>query len=133
MSEKTWSVYLSGEIHSDWRDRIARGVEAAGLPVRLSAPVTVHEDSDDCAAAIFGPQDNPFWHDHSSAKLNAVRTGTLIEAADVVVVRFGEKYKQWNAAFDAGYAVALGKPIIARDPAQVVQALAYVTRGELPR
>lgn len=154
MSEKIWSVYLSGEIHSDWRDRIARGVEAAGLPVRLSAPVTVHEDSDDCATAIFGPQDNPFWHDHSSAKLNAVRSGTLIAAADVVVVRFGEKYKQWNAAFDAGYAAALGKPIIvlhppehdhalkevdaaakavARDPAQVVQALAYVTRGELPR
>jgi YtoQ family protein len=154
MSEKTWAVYLSGEIHSDWRERIARGVEAAGLPVRLSAPITVHEDSDDCAAAIFGPQAEPFWHDHSSAKLNSIRTGTLIAEADVVVVRFGEKYKQWNAAFDAGYAAALGKPIItlhpaahdhalkevdaaakavARDPAQVVQALAYVTRGELPR
>ena len=153
MSEKTWTVYLSGGIHGDWRDRIARGVEAAGLPVRLSAPVTVHEDSDDCAAAIFGPQGSAFWHDHSSAKLNAIRTGTLIAEADVVVVRFGEKYKQWNAAFDAGYAAALGKPIItlhppehdhalkevdaaakavARDPAQVVQALAYVTRGELP-
>ncbi len=154
MSEKTWIVYLSGEIHSDWRDRIAHGVEAAGLPIRLSAPVTVHADSDDCAPAIFGPQDNSFWHDHSSAKLNAIRTGTLIATADVVVVRFGEKYKQWNAAFEAGYAAALGKPIItlhppehdhalkevdaaakavARDPAQVVQALAYVTRGELPR
>ncbi len=154
MSEKIWNVYLSGEIHSDWRDRIARGVEAAGLPIRLSAPITVHEDSDDCAPAIFGPQDDPFWHDHTSAKLNAIRTGTLIAAADVVVVRFGEKYKQWNAAFDAGFAAALGKPIIvlqppehdhalkevdaaakavARDPVQVVQALAYVTRGELPK
>ncbi len=154
MSEKTWTVYLSGEIHSDWREQIARGVEAAGLPVRLSAPITVHEDSDVCAVAIFGPQAEPFWRDHSSAKLNSVRTGTLIAEADVVVVRFGEKYKQWNAAFDAGYAAALGKPIItlhppahdhalkevdaaakavARDPAQVVQALAYVTRGELPR
>jgi YtoQ family protein len=154
MSEKTWTVYLSGEIHSDWREQIARGVEAAGLPVRLSAPITVHEDSDDCAAAIFGPQESAFWRDHSSAKLNAIRSGTLIAAADLVVVRFGEKYKQWNAAFDAGYAAALGKPFItlhpaehdhalkevdaaakavAREPAQVVQALAYVTRGELPR
>ncbi len=154
MSEKTWTVYLSGEIHSDWREQIARGVEAAGLPVRLSAPITVHDDSDYCAVAIFGPQAEPFWHDHSSAKLNAIRTGTLIAEADVVVVRFGEKYRQWNAAFDAGFAAALGKPIItlhppahdhalkevdaaakavARDPAQVVQALAYVTRGELPR
>jgi len=153
MSEKIWSIYLSGEIHSDWRDRIARGVEAAGLPVRLSAPVTVHADSDDCAAAIFGPQAEPFWHDHAAAKLNSVRSGTLIAQADIVVVRFGEKYKQWNAAFDAGFATALGKPIIvlhppehdhalkevdaaakavARDPDQVVQALTYVTRGELP-
>ncbi len=103
---------------------------------------------------IFGPQAEPFWHDHSCAKLNAIRSGTLIAEADVVVVRFGEKYKQWNAAFDAGYAAALGKPIItlhppaldhalkevdaaakavARDPVQVVQALAYITRGELPR
>jgi YtoQ family protein len=153
MSEKTWTVYLSGEIHSDWRDQIAQGVVAASLPVRLTAPVTVHADSDDCAAAIFGPQEIAFWHDHGSAKLNAIRTGTLIAAADIVVVRFGEKYKQWNAAFDAGYAAALNKPIItlhppehdhalkevdaaakavARDPAQVVQALVYVTRGELP-
>ncbi len=154
MTEKTWAVYLSGEIHSDWREQIAMGVDSAGLPVRLTAPVTVHADSDDCAAAIFGPQADRFWHDHGSAKLNSVRTATLIAEADVVVVRFGEKYKQWNAAFDAGYAAALGKPIVtlhpaeldhalkdvdaaakavAREPAQVVQALAYVIRGELPR
>jgi YtoQ family protein len=154
MSEKTWTVYLSGEIHSDWRERIAQGVAAADLPVRLTAPITVHGDSDDCAAAIFGAQAEPFWHDRGGALLNSVRTGTLLAEADVVVVRFGEKYKQWNAAFEAGYAAALGKPIItlhppehdhalkevdaaakavARDPAQVVQALAYVTRGELPR
>ena len=154
MSEKIWTVYLSGEIHSDWRERIAQGVAAAGLPVRLTAPVTVHAHSDDCAAAIFGPQESAFWHDHGSAKLNSLRSGTLLAEADVVVVRFGEKYKQWNAAFEAGYAAALNKPIVtlhppahdhalkevdavakavARDPAQVVQALAYVTRGELPR
>ena len=154
MTEKNWTVYLSGEIHSDWRERIARGVEAAGLAVQLTAPVTVHADSDDCATAIFGPQPDSFWRDHASAKLNSIRNATLIAAADIVVVRFGEKYKQWNAAFDAGFATALGKPIVtlhppehdhalkeidaaakavARAPAQVVQALAYVTRGELPR
>ena len=153
MSEKTWNVYLSGEIHSDWREVIAAGVTAAGLPVRLSAPVTVHADSDDCAVRIFGAEEKKFWHDHAGALLNSVRTGTLIAEADVVVVRFGEKYKQWNAAFDAGYAAALGKPIItlhppeydhalkevdgaakavAREPEQVVQALAYVIRGDLP-
>ncbi len=153
MTEKNWTVYLSGEIHSDWRERIARGVEAAGLAVQLTAPVTVHADSDDSATAIFGPQPDSFWRDHGSAKLNSIRNATLIAAADIVVVRFGEKYRQWNAAFDAGFATALGKPIVtlhppehdhalkeidaaakavARDPAQVVQALAYVTRGDLP-
>ena len=120
----------------------------------MSAPVTAHGDSDDCAAVIFGAQPDKFWHDRSGALLNSVRTNTLIAGADIVVVRFGEKYRQWNAAFDAGYAAALGKPIIslhppdhdhalkevdaaaravAREPAQVVQALAYVIRGALPR
>ena len=153
MSERIWKVYLSGEIHSDWRERITDGVAAAGLPVELSSPVTVHEVSDDCGIAIFGPEEKSFWHDRKGAGLNSIRTRTLIAAADIVVVRFGEKYKQWNAAFDAGYATALGKPTItlhgceldhalkevdaaasavAREPRQVVQALAYVIRGDMP-
>ncbi len=153
MSERIWQVYLSGEIHSDWRERIAEGIAAADLPVELSAPVTVHEDSDDCGVAIFGAEDSKFWHDRKGAQLNAIRTSTLIGQADIVVVRFGEKYKQWNAAFDAGTAAALGTPYItlhpeehdhalkevdaaalavAREPEQVVQALAYVIRGEMP-
>ncbi len=153
MTERTWTVYLSGEIHSDWRERIADGVAAANLPVDLTGPITVHEDSDDCGVAIFGPEDNKIWHDRKGAQLNAIRTRALIEEADVVVVRFGEKYKQWNAAFDAGFAAAIGTPIItlhppehdhalkevdaaanavARQPEQVVEALAYIIRGTMP-
>ena len=126
MNEKVWKVYLSGEIHSDWREQIADGVAAAGLPVVLNAPVTVHEDSDDCGVAVFGSEDQTFWHDHKGALLNSVRTGTLIADADVVVVRFGEKYKQWNAAFDAGYAAALGKPLIILHPPEHDHALKEV-------
>ena len=154
MTEKTWRVYLSGEIHSDWREQIAAGIERAELPVLLSAPITVHEDSDDCGVAIFGAESEKVWHDRKGATLNSIRTRTLIRDADIVVVRFGEKYKQWNAAFDAGCASALGIPFItlhpeehdhplkevdaaasavARDPIQVVQALAYVIRGDMPR
>ena len=154
MTRTSWSVYLSGEIHTGWREQIISGAKAAGLPVTFVAPVTHHEASDDCGAAILGSEPDKFWHDHKGAQINAIRTRTLIATADIVVVRFGEKYKQWNAAFDAGYAAALAKPLIivhgpdhahalkevdaaakavARDPAQVVQALAYVTRGELPR
>ena len=109
---KTWTVYLSGEIHTAWREDIAKATEAAGLPVRFSAPVTDHAASDDCGVEILGAEPDKYWHDHKGAMVNAIRTRTLIADADIVVVRFGEKYRQWNAAFDAGYAAALGKSII---------------------
>ncbi|MEO1747862.1 MAG: YtoQ family protein, partial [Pseudomonadota bacterium] len=107
-----WNVYLSGEIHTHWREEIENGAKNAGLPVTFSAPVTHHEASDDAGVVILGAEANKFWHDHKGAQINAIRTRTLLEKADIVVVRFGEKYKQWNAAFDAGYAAALGKPLI---------------------
>ena len=154
MATEHWRVYLSGEIHTDWRERIATGVERAGLPVTLLAPVTVHEDSDDCGAVILGEERDPFWRDHKGARINAIRTQTLIRRADIVVVRFGDKYRQWNAAFDAGYAAALNKPVItlhdpalthalkevdgaalatAQTPEQVVQILKYAITGQLER
>ncbi|MHC4991164.1 MAG: YtoQ family protein [Planctomycetota bacterium] len=120
-----WNVYLSGEIHSDWRKRIADGVKAAKLPVAFSGPVTDH-DASDAAGDVLGVEDQPFWRDHKSAGVNAIRTRRLIERADVVVVRFGEKYRQWNAAFDAGYAAALNKPIITLHPAEHTHALKEV-------
>jgi YtoQ family protein len=144
-------VYLSGEIHNDWREQIVAG--ANGLDVVFDSPVTDHDASDDCGVAIMGAEDNKFWHDHKGAKLNAIRTRLGIEQADVVVVRFGEQYRQWNAAFDAGYAAALGKSLIVlsrpehqhalkevhgaalavtEDPQQVVQILRYVLTGALP-
>jgi YtoQ family protein len=126
-----WNVYLSGEIHTDWRERIAAGVEERGLPVTLLAPVTDHAASDDCGVAILGPEERGFWKDHKGAGVNAIRTRTLIEKADVVVVRFGEKYKQWNAAFDAGYAAALGKPLIVLHPEEHTHALKEVDRAAL--
>ena len=130
-SERTWTVYLAGEIHSDWRDRIAAGVEEMGLPVRLTNPVTDHPASDDCGVAILGPEEEKFWHDHVGAGVNAVRTQTLLREADVVVVRFGEQYKQWNAAFDAGRAAALGKPLITLHPPEHDHALKEVDRAAL--
>ena len=111
-AQKVWQVYLSGEIHSNWREVIAKGIEAKQLPVHLSSPNTSHEDSDDCGAIILGMEEKrPNW-DKIGASMNNIRTKNLIEDSDVVVVRFGEKYRQWNAAFDAGYASALGKSLI---------------------
>ena len=144
------NVYLSGEIHTDWRDQITEG--ATGLDVAFSGPVTDHGASDDCGVHILGAEQNKFWHDNKGANINAIRTRNGIAAADVVVVRFGDKYKQWNAAFDAGYAAALGKSLIimhgpdhqhalkevdaaalavTETPDQVVQILRYVLDGTL--
>jgi YtoQ family protein len=150
----SWKLYLSGEIHSDWRDQIAEGIKAAQLPVELSSPVTDHAASDDCGDNILGAEDQAFWKDHKASKINSIRTRKLINDADVVVVRFGDKYKQWNAAFDAGYAAALGKAMIvlhdpelthalkevdaaalavAQTPAEVVDIMKYVIDGKLPK
>lgn len=129
MSE--WSVYLSGEIHSDWRQRIEAGAEAADLPITFLAPVTDHAASDDCGAAILGEEDAPFWRDHKAAKINAIRTRRAIEMADVVVVRFGDKYRQWNAAFDAGFAAAMGTPLITLHDAALTHALKEVDGAAL--
>ena len=152
MKRDNWTVYLSGEIHTDWRETIANGVEKAGLPVTLLGPVTDHGASDDCGVAILGAEGDDFWKDHKGAKINAIRTRSMIQRSDMVVVRFGEKYKQWNAAFDAGFAAALGKPLItlhdpdlthplkevdgaalavAQTPEQVVKLLTYVINGDL--
>jgi YtoQ family protein len=127
----TWNVYLSGEIHSDWRERIADGVRDAGLPVTLLAPVTDHSASDDVGASILGEEDEQFWRDHKGAGVNAVRTQTLLRKADVVVVRFGDKYRQWNAAFEAGYAAALGKPVITLHDDELTHALKEVDRAAM--
>ena len=149
---RVWNVYLAGEIHSDWRERIRAGVDELDLPVILTHPVTDHPASDKCGVAILGEEESAFWTDHKGGKVNAIRTRTLIADADIVVVRFGEKYRQWNAAFDAGYAAALGKALVilhpeefthalkevdaaalavAREPEQVVQLLRYVIDGTL--
>ncbi|WP_104398506.1 YtoQ family protein [Vibrio penaeicida] len=142
----SFNVYLSGEIHTDWRDQIIEQCRDAGLEITFSSAVTHHESSD-AAGDVLGPEDNGFWRDHKSAKVNAIRTKNAIEKCDLAVIRFGEKYRQWNAAFDAGYCAALGKPYItlhdealihplkevdasaqawATSPSQVVEILKYL-------
>jgi YtoQ family protein len=142
------TVYLCGEIHTDWREEIQRGITEHDLPVTILTPVVTHEASDDVGANILGAEEKPFWYDHTSAKISSVRIKTAIEKADVVVVKFGDKYRQWNAAFEAGYASALGKHLITlhspdirhplkeidasavattETPGQVVEILKYIT------
>ena len=119
------TVYLSGEIHTTWREEIEKGAAAAGLDITFTAPVTDHAASD-AAGDGLGAESAAFWRDHKSSKVNAIRTKTLIRAADLVVVRFGDKYKQWNAAFDAGYCAALSKPYITLHAEDIVHPLKEV-------
>jgi YtoQ family protein len=141
---------MSGEIHTDWRQQIIDGAKSHGLPVVFTSAVTDHEASD-AAGDQLGKETDSFWRDHKSSKVNSIRTRTMIDKCDIAIVRFGDRYKQWNAAFDAGYCAALGKPYItlhdediihplkevdasamawAKTPGQVVEILKYVARAQ---
>ncbi len=146
------NVYLSGEIHTDWREEIIQLCKKEDLNIKFSSPVTNHDASDNCGVEILGNEEKNFWKDNKGAKINSIKTKKSIRDCDVVVVKFGEKYKQWNAAFDAGYASALNKSIVvihndenqhalkevdasasavAKDQYQVVRILKYILNGSL--
>jgi len=146
-----WNIYLSGEIHSDWREQIIKGCQFNNLPITFTSAVTDH-DTSDAAGDVLGAEVNNFWRDHKSSKVNAIRTKTFIEKCDIAIVRFGNQYKQWNAAFEAGYCAALAKPYItlhdeelihplkevdasamawAKTPDQIVEILKYVVANEI--
>ena len=120
-----WNVYLSGEIHTNWRQEIIDGAKLLDLPTIFTSAVTDHQASDS-AGDLLGAETNNFCRDHKSAKINKIRTKVLIEKCDIAIVRFGEKYKQWNAAFDAGYCSAIGKPYITLHDEEIIHALKEV-------
>ena len=125
-----WQVYLSGEIHTDWRQQIIDGAKTHNLNINFTSAVTNHEASD-AAGDVLGEESNPFWRDHKSSKVNSIRTKTLIEKCDIAVIRFGDKYKQWNAAFDAGYCAALRKPYITLHDEGIIHLLKEVDGSTL--
>ena len=119
------SESVSGEIHTEWRNEIKEGAQKNGLDIEFVSAETDH-DASDAAGVHLGVESNPFWHDHKSAKVNAIRTKTLIKKSDLVIVRFGNKYKQWNAAFEAGYCAALGTPYVTLHSEDIVHPLKEV-------
>ena len=123
-------VYLSGEIHTDWRQKIIEGCDEQSLSISFSSAVTDHEASD-AAGDSLGKEEKDFWRDHKSAKINAIRTKTLIQKCDVAVIRFGDKFKQWNAAFDAGYCAALDTPYITLHNEDIIHPLKEVDAAAL--
>ncbi|MEM9303213.1 MAG: YtoQ family protein [Pseudomonadota bacterium] len=126
----SWEIYLSGEIHTDWRQQIQAGCESLGMPVDFTSPVTDHPASD-AAGDLLEPASEGYWRDHKSARVNAIRTRTLIERCDLAIVRFGDQYRQWNAAFDAGYCAAIGTPYVTLHDEALVHALKEVDAAAL--
>jgi len=146
----SYTIYLSGEIHSDWREQIKQGITDNQLDIEVLTPITDHDNSDNIGVDILGTETNNFWKDHKAAKINALRTNNYISRSDIVIVKFGDKYKQWNAAFDAGIATGLGIPIITlhssdlthplkeidasalavtETPSQVIEILKYISQA----
>jgi len=126
-----WKVYLSGEIHSDWRIEVRTLAEKAKLNINFLEPETDHSLSDNMGAIVLGEEDNKFWHDQKGAKINSIRIRKNILDSDIVVVKFGEKYRQWNVAFDAGYAVAHGKSLIVMHNKENQHALKEIDSASL--
>lgn len=131
MNHLKLTVYLAGEIHSDWRDQIRQGIEVAELPVTILTPVTDHDASDLVGVRILGDEEKAVWQDHKAARINSIRIKAGIEQADIVVVKFGETYRQWNAAFDAGYAVAKGKALITIHPPEISHPLKEINAAAM--
>ena len=146
------TVYLAGEIHSNWREEVINLCKVDKLDIKFTSPVTNHENSDNVGVEILGDEEKNFWKDQKGANINSIRTKKCIKDCDLVIVKFGEKYKQWNAAFDAGFASALNKSMIvihgdehqhalkevdaaasavAKDQGQVVRILKYIIQGSL--
>ncbi len=154
VAKEVFKVYLAGEIKTDWRDSIIEGTKTLGLPVKFSTAQQHHESSDKVGVTILGAEDKRFWEDRKAQGINSLRNKVLIKDADIVVARFvdREQFPQWEVAFEAGYASALGKPLIilhppeydhmlkepdayaqavCNTPEQVVRVLRYVIDGKL--
>ena len=152
MSNNNLNVFLSGEIHTDWREEIIDESKNQNLTINFFSPETNHANSDDCGVSILGQENDKFWHDYKGASINSINNSICIKKSDIVIIKFGEKYKQWNAAFDAGYAIGLNKNIITlhakdldhalkevdaaakavcRSNEEVIKVLKYITNSEL--
>ena len=116
-------IYAAGEIHSEWRMELRRQLQSAGVDAELLGPQENHDRSDDVGEAILGKQPDARYRDLMGAQANTLRTRVLMQRADLAVAYFGPKYKQWNTASDAGFALASGLPLVLVRAEEHVHAL----------
>ncbi|TVP75995.1 MAG: YtoQ family protein [Gemmatimonadales bacterium] len=106
------SIYLAGEIHSDWRERFKAALAEKGVEATFLGPQTDHDRSDDIGELILGKQPDARYRDLMGARVNTLRTRVHLRHADLAVACFTDKYRQWNTASDAGAALAAGIPLV---------------------
>ena len=119
----TFTVYLAGQIHDDWRKDIIDLVEEKGLDFEFVYPQTEHDLSDAIGENILGEQPGKYYRDDAASDLNNFRTSVLMEKADIVIALFGDQYRQWNTAMDATTAINKNKPLIIIRPEELIHAL----------
>lgn len=119
----TLTIYLAGEIHSDWRSEIKGLATELKLPISFKGPMENHSKSDNIGEQILGEQPNAVLTDEAASSINNLRTQIWIKKADLVIALFGEKYKQWNTAMDASRAIEAGIPVILIRPEKLHHAL----------
>lgn len=117
------TIYLAGEIHSPWREQLRELVGRQNVPVRFVGPLDEHDRSDDVGEDILGKQPNARFRDLAGAGVNTLRTRVLMRRADMAVAFFGDKYRQWNTAADAGSAIAAGIPLLLVRAPELIHAL----------
>ncbi|UAC47591.1 YtoQ family protein [Bacillus aquiflavi] len=122
------TIYLAGEIHTNWRNELKEKAKSLNLPVTFVGPMENHDRSDSIGEEILGEQPNIIYKDEAASSINNLRTQILMSKSDLVIALFGEKYKQWNTAMDASAAISLGKPLILIRPKEFHHPLKELSR-----
>lgn len=117
------TVYLAGEIHSNWREDLKKQAEEKNLVLNFVSPQTEHDLSDAIGENILGEQPGDYYRDDAASAINNFRTSILMNKADVVIALFGDKYRQWNTAMDATTAINKNKPLIIIRPKELIHAM----------
>ncbi|TCT19914.1 YtoQ family protein [Melghiribacillus thermohalophilus] len=118
-----FTVYLAGQIHDNWREELKRKAKDKGLPLNFVGPQENHDQSDSIGEDILGKQPNQLYRDDTASSINNLRTQLLMEKSDLVIALFGDQYRQWNTAMDAGMAIAYQKPLIIIRPESLIHPL----------
>lgn len=123
-----FTVYLAGEIHTDWRQELIEKVTSLGLDYEFVSPQLVHDRSDNIGEDVQGEQPNAYFRDLAASDINNFRTELLLNKAEIVIALFGEQYRQWNTAMDLSAAIALGKSTIMIRPEAFIHPLKELSR-----